>query len=73
MGWTLAYPDIKPCPFCGRTPCDLKSRDFEYYVMCPQCHAEGPHLRLRREPDDSFGKAIALTETYAISKWNERM
>ena len=72
MGWTLDYPDIKPCPFCGRVECYQKSYGDKYWVECPQCRAKGPMVSICTVGDKARGIATVKAEINSIVLWNER-
>ena len=48
-----------PCPFCGsqRTPPDLDGETGSWFIVCPDCGANGPSLTSK---DD------------AVTAWNTR-
>ena len=55
----MTKPKIKPCPFCGKRFQKQRYGEsgFNYYLICPGCHGDGPE---------------ATTKKKALAAWNKR-
>lgn len=36
------WPDLRPCPFCGRSNLALGHEREGFWILCRGCNAEGP-------------------------------
>jgi len=61
---------LLPCPFCGNFAVMFKQRPLNsaWNVECPNCHARGPVIHVRRTEDWDFENQTA--KKTAGEKWN---
>lgn len=67
---------IKECPFCGGVPVVISTDDYDsldFYVMCTECRAKGPHSDNSIPPYPHGYPKLITKWQYAIHEWNERM
>lgn len=63
-------PDLMPCQLCDGKPA-LHGGNFESYVYCESCMAQGPRVECNAIDPDETDETMGAKQEIAAGLWNQ--